>query len=118
MPGVRERSARRVYADASVFGGVFDEEFARASSAFFAQVRSGRFLLVTSATIEEELADAPSQVRALYGEMVELAEEAADFAGAIPLQEAYLQAGVVGRGAMTDALHVGGGWEYTAPRRY
>lgn len=106
MPGVRERSARRVYADASVFGGVFDEEFARPSSAFFAQVRNGRFLLVTSATIEEELADAPPQVRGLYGEMVRLAEETADFAGAIPLQEAYLRAGVVGRGAVTDALHV------------
>jgi hypothetical protein len=35
----------RVYADTSVFGGCFDEEFAVESTAFFREVSGGRFLL-------------------------------------------------------------------------
>ena len=38
----------RVYADTSVYGGVFDEEFAEASRTFFEQVRGGRFRLILS----------------------------------------------------------------------
>ncbi|GMU24264.1 MAG: hypothetical protein AMXMBFR13_43390 [Phycisphaerae bacterium] len=43
-------SARRlrVYADTSVFGGCFDEEFASASRTFFDEVKAGRFTLVVS----------------------------------------------------------------------
>lgn len=37
----------RVYADTSVFGGCFDDEFAEASRTFFDQVKSGRFVLAT-----------------------------------------------------------------------
>jgi len=33
----------RVYADPSVFGGAFDEEFKRSSLAFFKAVREKRF---------------------------------------------------------------------------
>ena len=44
----------RVYADTSVFGGVFDEEFSAPSRAFFDEVRSGRFQLVVSPVIELE----------------------------------------------------------------
>ncbi len=35
----------RVYADASVYGGAFDEEFDAASREFFDAVRAGRFRL-------------------------------------------------------------------------
>lgn len=59
-----------VYADTSVFGGVFDDEYARASEAFFASVRRGRFHLVTSAVVEDELTDAPEQVRACFEGML------------------------------------------------
>ena len=55
-------SVIRVYADTSVFGGAFDEEFQTASRAFFDQVRSGRFKLITSALVQEEVEPAPSQV--------------------------------------------------------
>lgn len=54
-----------VYPDTSVFGGLFDEEFAAASGAFFDQVRAGRFVLALSAVVEQELQDAPAQVRSL-----------------------------------------------------
>ncbi|MBM3498868.1 MAG: type II toxin-antitoxin system VapC family toxin [Armatimonadetes bacterium] len=49
----------RAYADTSVFGGAFDEEFMEASAAFFRQVREGRVELVTSLVVRGELEDAP-----------------------------------------------------------
>jgi len=35
----------RVYVDTSVFGGVFDTEFQRASQDFFDQIKNGQFTL-------------------------------------------------------------------------
>lgn len=96
----------RVYADTSVYGGVCDEEFAQASQAFFAQVRAGRFLLIVSPVLEEELAGAPERVQTLYHEMAGLAESAVLPAEAVRLQEAYLRAGIVGNKWADDALHV------------
>ena len=49
----------RVYADTSVFGGVFDAEFENASMAFFDLVRRGRFRLVVSPVVQDELVKAP-----------------------------------------------------------
>lgn len=45
----------RVYADPSVYGGAFDEEFDAASKAFFAEVRKERFQLVASTVVQDEL---------------------------------------------------------------
>jgi len=72
----------RVYADTSVYGGVFDEEFTGPSRAFFEQVQTGRYLVVTCPLLEDELEDAPSQVRRWYqqlaagSERVEVSEQA------------------------------------------
>ena len=44
----------RVYADTSVYGGVFDDEFAKASRAFFDRVNEGRFQLVVEVTEDED----------------------------------------------------------------
>jgi hypothetical protein len=41
----------RVYADTSVFGGCFDEEFAKESNLFFNDIRAGKFILVISTTL-------------------------------------------------------------------
>ena len=43
--------AIRVYAETSVYGGVFDAGIDAASREFFAQVRSGRFALIVSAVV-------------------------------------------------------------------
>ena len=58
----------RIYADTSVFGGAFDEEFQTVTRTFFSQVRNGRFKLVTSALVQEEIDPAPAQVRELFDE--------------------------------------------------
>ncbi len=64
----------KVYADTSVFGGVFDEEFFKDSQAFFEEARKGKFELVISALVEEEVRSAPEQVQELFDEISSLAE--------------------------------------------
>jgi hypothetical protein len=44
----------RIYADTSVFGGCFDDEFQRISRQFFAEVASGRFIVVISTATTRE----------------------------------------------------------------
>lgn len=96
----------RVYADTSVYGGVFDEEFATASRAFFDLVRAGRFRLVISPAVRSELRDSPGPVRSLFEEMARLAESADITDEATQLQKAYLSAGIVASKCEIDALHV------------
>jgi hypothetical protein len=96
----------RVYADASVYGGAFDVEFKSASEAFFDGVRSGNYRLVMSPAISDELENAPPQVLVLFEEMEELAETIEITEDAIRLQQAYLEASIVGPQWETDALHV------------
>lgn len=96
----------RVYADTSVYGGAFDDEFHRPSERFFAQVRSGRFRLINSPVVLQELEGAPANVQALFSEMIQFSETAGITDAALDLQEAYLAGGVVSRKDAGDALHV------------
>jgi hypothetical protein len=96
----------RVYADASVYGGAFDEEFDAASREFFDAIRSGRLRLVVSTVVQDELKEAPERVVALFKEMQRLAEATDVSEESVRLQQAYLAAGIVGPQWETDALHV------------
>jgi predicted nucleic acid-binding protein len=98
--------AVRVYADTSVFGGVFDSEFARASRLFFAAVRQGRLRLATSSIVEEELTKAPSRVRLLFNELLPWMERLPVSEDAITMRQAYIAAGIVTQQSVADALHV------------
>lgn len=60
------RRTIKVYADTSVYGGVFDEEFAEASQAFFDLVRAGDFTLCVSEVVHQELSAAPEKVNELF----------------------------------------------------
>lgn len=94
------------YADSSVFGGVFDDEFSMPSREFFSLVEDGRFELMVSAISQREISLAPSKVQALFKEMrpqmrvVEVDEEV------LQLRDAYLLAGIVGDKSADDAGHV------------
>lgn len=110
MPGpptlpIEPSSRTRVYADTSVYGGVFDDRFAWHSAEFFTQVRTGRLRLVTSALVRLELEPAPQSVRDFFAELGDL-EDAPISETALDLQQRYLSASVVGEGSATDALHV------------
>ncbi len=96
----------RVYADTSVYGGVFDPGIDAPSAEFFAQVKSGRFQLVVSPVVAEELLDAPERVRRLYEEHLPWAEIVDVNDEALRLRDAYLQAGIVTPKWAADALHV------------
>jgi hypothetical protein len=96
----------KVYADTSVYGGAFDEEFDHVSRSFFDGVRQRRFALVVSPIVEREIEGAPREVLSLWHEMRKLAEVADVSPEAIRLQEAYLRARIVSPQWDTDALHV------------
>lgn len=97
----------RVYADTSVFGGCFDEEFAESSNEFFDRVRLGEFLLVLSDTTFRELRDAPDQVRDLLVNLpADRVEHIATSEEIEMLRDAYLAAEIVGPAAVRDAEHI------------
>jgi predicted nucleic acid-binding protein len=96
----------RVYADTSVFGGVFDDEFEAPSRTFFDQVRSGRFQLVTSALVQEEIDPAPVQVQELFNQILPVVEVIEVSEKTLRLRDAYLEAGIVSSQWSEDALHV------------
>jgi len=98
--------AIRIYADTSVFGGVFDPGIDRASQEFFEEVRQGRFRLVISNVVADELKEAPERVRRAFESLLPVAELAAPTAEALALQSAYLRAGIVTPRWANDALHV------------
>ena len=99
-------SAIRIYADTSVFGGAFDEEFQAASKVFFQQVRSGRFKLVTSALVQEEIEPAPTDVRGLFEGLLDIVDVVDVSEEAVSLRDAYLESGIVSPQWSDDALHV------------
>ena len=96
----------RVYADTSVFGGVYDDEFKQPSLTFFDQVKSGQFVLITSAVVQAEIVAAPPTVRRFFEELLGIAEVTDITESALDLRDAYLQANIVTPRYADDALHV------------
>jgi predicted nucleic acid-binding protein len=95
-----------LYADTSVFGGPFDEEFSESSRLFFDQVRRGRFLLIVSAVVQAEIAPAPRDARELFEEMLAYAEIVEPADEALVLRQAYIDEGILPPASADDALHV------------
>lgn len=96
----------RIYADTSVFGGFFDEEFAEPSKRLFAETDAKRFKLITSAIVEAEIEPAPKRIREFFSFYAATAEIARVSQEAILLQRAYIDSGVVTPKSSEDALHV------------
>lgn len=97
----------RVYADTSVFGGCFDNEFADESKSFFADIKTGKFVLVVSATILGELGRAPEHIQKVLTELPSQSVEVIEFSNEIgQLRDAYLQAQIVGPEGKADAEHI------------
>lgn len=97
----------RIYADTSVFGGCFDEEFAVPSLRLFEEIRVRRFKLVVSQTTLNELARAPTQVRSILGGLpADLVETMESSEEVLQLRDAYLGAGIVAAGSLLDAEHI------------
>lgn len=105
----------RAYVDTSVFGGVFDEEFAGHSRAFFLRVERGLVRILLGETTERELRDAPPDVRSVLDLLPSAAIERCPPVPEIDaLAEAYIAAGVVGPRWRQDALQVATATVYRA----
>lgn len=96
----------RVYADTSVFGGIFDEEFEVPSKEFFNSVRQGVFKLVVSELIRKEISEAPQEVQDVFSEMLLEADVAEITFKSLELRDAYVSAGILSPRWSDDALHV------------
>jgi predicted nucleic acid-binding protein len=96
----------KIYADTSVLGGVFDEEFRRASLLLLEQARLGRFMVHLSPIVEREIMDGPEKVREMYRSIILQVTVLPYSEEAVRLKDAYLAAGIVGPRWTADALHV------------
>ena len=76
MLSMAEQETIRMYADTSVFGGVFDVEFEEPSRAFFSAIREARFVLVSSELARQEIQAGPQRVQDILGDILPVAETA------------------------------------------
>ena len=97
----------RIYAETSLFGGVFDQEFQHGSLEFIREVHLGRFELFSSVLVERELLPAPPWVRQGYEATRKFLTVLNSSVEAEALRDAYLSHGVVGRKSFVDAWHIG-----------
>jgi len=98
---------QRIYIDTSVFGGYFDEEFAEHTVPLFDRLRNNEFLLLFSTVTQDELENAPNNVKGLvrgiktdFTEFLETTEEVVDLA------TEYITEKVVGQTCYADCLHI------------
>ena len=106
MTSISKSKLTRVYADTSVFGGMFDEEFETASKMLFDAVKKGLFKLITSELVREEIQVGPQKVLDIFEEFLVIAEIAEITDSVLQLQQSYVQAGIVSEKYATDAMHV------------
>lgn len=93
--------------DTSVFGGHYDEEFAEFTIPLFDRLKNGEFILLFSTVTQDELENAPQNVRNLvtnikagHTEYIEITDEAVDLA------TGYISEKVVGQTSFADCLHI------------
>ena len=98
---------KTIYVDTSVFGGKFDYEFKLWSDLFFEKVISSNIKLIYSEVAEEELINAPQEIKNFVKSIpennilrIKLTKEA------ILLAESYLDEKVVGKSSRADCYHI------------
>ena len=98
---------QRIYIDTSVFGGHFDNEFKEHTIPLFERIKAGEFLILYSTITQDELENAPENVKELVknlkadlAEFIEITEEAVD------LVTEYITEKVVGQTSFADCLHI------------
>jgi hypothetical protein len=96
-----------LYIDTSIVGGYFDIDFEKDTKLLFDSVLKKDFHIVYSSVTEDELIDAPKQVRNLLSKIpkecktkIELSEEA------VMLGDTYIKENVVGKTSREDCFHI------------
>ena len=96
----------KVYVDTSVFGGIIDHEFQKASMEFFERIENGDFILVTSPIVQAEIDPAPVKVRNLFDKILRISELVNVSREAIELRNLHLAHNILSFQHADDALHV------------
>jgi len=97
----------RIYIDTSVFGGCFDEEFEEWSLKLFKQVSTGKYKVVISDVIEEELRVAPAHVREVLKDLPRRQLEVVKLTdGSKALAQAYVKERIVTAKWKADTEHI------------
>jgi len=101
---------KRVYVDNSVVSGMFDghmPERVAHMELFWQAVIDGKFRIIASDVLIEEVNDAPARVRVFFDslpesqvERIALSEEAKELA------EQYIAKNVIGKSSLEDCLHI------------
>jgi predicted nucleic acid-binding protein len=98
---------QKYYIDTSVFGGHFDIEFAEYTIPLFEKLQKGEFILLFSTVTQEELVNAPENVRDLvlnikeqHTLFLEMTDEV------VELATEYISEKVVGQTSFADCLHI------------
>jgi len=97
----------RVYADTSVFGGCFDDEFAIESKQFFESVKNGLFTLIISPVLIAEINEAPSNIQKILHDLPINSLEYISYSDDIGnLRDLYLKEKILTVNSKSDAEHV------------
>lgn len=98
---------KRIYLDTSVFGGLFDQEFKEHTIPLFERINAGEFIVLYSSLTQDELENAPDQVKLLvynltidFIELIDVTDEVIDLA------TSYVRENVVGKTSFADCLHI------------
>jgi predicted nucleic acid-binding protein len=98
---------QRLYIDTSVFGGYFDEEFSEFTRPLLGRLQDGEFKLLFSTVTQEELENAPENIRKLVSNLkVENTEFIETNEEAVELATQYIAEKVVGLTSYADCLHI------------
>ncbi len=98
---------QRIYIDTSDFGGHFDDEFKEHTIPLFDRINAGEFVILYSTVTQEELENAPINVKQLVQSLkVELTEFLDTNEDVVDLATEYITENVVGKTSYADCLHI------------
>ncbi len=96
----------KIYLDTSVIGGCFDTEFKRYSNHLIKAILKGRAQAVLSTVVLAEVQKAPSDVKGVLDQILDISEVLDIDSEMIALAEMYLKSAIVSRKYQDDALHI------------
>ena len=98
---------QRIYIDTSVFGGYFDKEFAEHTIPLFDRLKNNEFKILFSTITQDELANAPTNVKELVKSIKTESTEFLDTTTeVVDLATEYITEKVVGQTCYADCLHI------------
>jgi predicted nucleic acid-binding protein len=97
----------RIYIDASIVDGYFDDELSVETKALFERLENKEVVFVISSVLLQELQKAPKDAQALLGKYDKSCFEYVELTGeAVELADRYIAGKVVGNTGIDDCRHI------------